>query len=73
LWQDDVAINFLRVVALNFKFVTSLLLNLILNYFKTPLVFVEVLDFVDENGNEVLQLGSIVKLAEKTIRLILSR
>jgi hypothetical protein len=37
------------------------------------LLFVEVLDFVDENGNEVLQLGSIVKLAEKTIRLILSR
>ncbi len=46
---------------------------LILNYLKMPLLFVEVLDFVDENGNEVLQLGSIVKLAEKTIRLILSR
>ncbi|XP_023340710.1 serine-enriched protein, partial [Eurytemora carolleeae] len=32
-----------------------------------------VLDFIDHNGNEVLQLGSIVKLEERTIRKILSR
>ena len=33
----------------------------------------QVLDFVDDNGNEVLQLGSVVKLGEETIRTILSR
>ncbi len=31
------------------------------------------MNFVDDNGNEVLQLGSIVKLAERTFRNILSR
>ena len=31
------------------------------------------MNFVDDNGNEVLQLGSIVKLNEKTLRTILSR
>ena len=33
----------------------------------------QVLDFVDDNGNEVLQLGSTVKLSEETIRTIFSR
>ena len=28
---------------------------------------------MDDNGNEVLQLGSVVKLGEETIRTILSR
>ena len=33
----------------------------------------KVMAFIDENGNEVLQLGSIVKLAERTIRNIFKR
>ena len=33
----------------------------------------KVLDFVDDNGDEVLSLGSVVKVSEETIRTILSR
>ena len=33
----------------------------------------EVLYFVDENSNDILSLGSIVKLSEETIRNILCR
>ena len=36
-------------------------------------LYLKVLDFVDCNGNDVLQLGSTVKLSEETIRTILSR
>ena len=36
-------------------------------------IFSKVLDFVDCNGNDVLQLGSTVKLSEETIRTILAR
>ena len=36
-------------------------------------MYLKVLDFVDCNGNDVLQLGSTVKLSEETIRTILSR
>ena len=33
----------------------------------------QVLYFVDDNGNEVLSLGSMVKVSEETIRNILCR
>ena len=35
--------------------------------------YFQVLYFVDDNGNEVLSLGSMVKVSEETIRNILCR
>ena len=40
---------------------------------KSIISYFQVLYFVDDNGNEVLSLGSMVKVSEETIRNILCR
>lgn len=41
--------------------------------FLTPTLYIQVLEFVDEHGNEVLNLGSFALLPLHVVRLILSR
>ena len=61
---------FLLIVRLrSWSFVDSFLF---ISFIDLP-IHVQVLYFVDDNGNEVLSLGSMVKVSEDTIRIILCR